>query len=249
MICIGTLKDSFILKHSYYGKLKKLTPTEIQQLIFAIFDYEIEQKEPNFDANARLDTIFEFVKDDLDKNRTNYDRRCETSRWNGLFGGRPKKEVQAEEDEENLKKPKKPKNPICNDRSDMTDMTDIKKENRKKKKDDKRKDIVQKQEYGTYKHVLLTQKEYESLTQAYQCHTRHIIEFFDSYIEEKGYKSKSHYLAIKRWVVDAYMDKLQKAAQRQSKQGMVPKWFDKKIECTPLTEAEEKELETLLRDF
>jgi len=29
------------------------------------------------------------------------------------------------------------------------------------------------------------------------------IEFLSGYIEEKGYKSKSHYLAIRRWVIDA----------------------------------------------
>ena len=29
------------------------------------------------------------------------------------------------------------------------------------------------------------------------------IKFLDEYIEEKGYKSKSHNLAIRRWVIDA----------------------------------------------
>lgn len=254
VICIGTLKEAFILKYSYYDKFKKLTPIELQKLIFAIFDYEIEQRSPNFDDNVRLDTIFEFVKDDLDKNRNNYDRRCETSRWNGFLGGRPRNNVVNNDEEENLKKPKKPNNPICNDMTDMnrSDMNN-KKENIEKKKGNKCKDNQPKDEketFGNYKHILLTKKEYESLTRDYGGHAIHIIQFLDSYIEEKGgYKCKSHYLAIKRWVIDAYKDKLQKLAKQKNKEEPVPKWFDKTIESRPMTPDEEKELNRLLEEF
>ena len=36
------------------------------------------------------------------------------------------------------------------------------------------------------------------------------ITFLDAYIEEKGYKSKNHNLAIRRWVMDAIKDKTKK---------------------------------------
>ena len=39
---------------------------------------------------------------------------------------------------------------------------------------------------------------------------------FDEYIEEKGYKSKSHNLAIRRWVIDAVKEQEAKK-QRQQK--------------------------------
>lgn len=69
---------------------------------------------------------------------------------------------------------------------------DIKKNNKEKAK----------HKYGNYKHVLLTDDEFQNLQNDYP-NANDLIEFFDSYIEEKGYKSKSHYLSIKRWVVNA----------------------------------------------
>lgn len=61
----------------------------------------------------------------------------------------------------------------------------------------------QKHKHGMFKNVLLTDKELEALQQVYENYEE-IIQYFDAYIEEKGYKTKSHYLAIRRWVVDAY---------------------------------------------
>jgi hypothetical protein len=61
-----------------------------------------------------------------------------------------------------------------------------------------------KHKHGEYQHVLLTEDEYQRLSDELgeemlaQC-----IRKLDEYIEEKGYKAKSHYLSIKRWVVDA----------------------------------------------
>lgn len=60
------------------------------------------------------------------------------------------------------------------------------------------------QKYGTYSNVLLTENEKEKLEQEYgKEQAERAIEYLDSYIEEKGYKSKSHYLSIKRWVLEA----------------------------------------------
>ena len=64
------------------------------------------------------------------------------------------------------------------------------KENNKKKK------------YGEYKHVLLTDNELQSLKSDYD-NCDDLIKYLDEYIEMKGYKAKSHYLCIKKWVVDA----------------------------------------------
>jgi len=60
-----------------------------------------------------------------------------------------------------------------------------------------------KHKHGMYQNVLLTDRELEALQQIYE-NCEEIIQYFDAYIEEKGYKAKSHYLAIRRWVVDAY---------------------------------------------
>lgn len=60
-----------------------------------------------------------------------------------------------------------------------------------------------KHKYGEFKNVLLTDEEYAKLGEDYSRVRDKAIAFLDAYIEEKGYKSKSHYLAIRRWVIDA----------------------------------------------
>lgn len=61
-----------------------------------------------------------------------------------------------------------------------------------------------KKKYGEFQKVTLTDEEYSKLINEYGEETTHkAIEYLDSYITEKGYKSKSNYLAIRRWVIDA----------------------------------------------
>lgn len=59
-----------------------------------------------------------------------------------------------------------------------------------------------KERYGEYKNVSLTQNEYDKLQKDYP-NCEELITYLDEYIEMKGYKAKSHYLCIKKWVVDA----------------------------------------------
>lgn len=70
---------------------------------------------------------------------------------------------------------------------------------------------------GEFKHVLLTEGELAKL-KAEHTNTDEIIKFLDEYIEEKGYKSKSHYMAIGRWVVDAVEKRSSERAKYQPKQ-------------------------------
>lgn len=75
---------------------------------------------------------------------------------------------------------------------------DIKDKDRYKDKTNK------KHKYGEYKHVLLTDEEYTKLnTELGDTTTLQAITYLDEYIEMKGYKAKSHYLCIKKWVLDA----------------------------------------------
>lgn len=63
---------------------------------------------------------------------------------------------------------------------------------------------VKKHKYGAYKHVLLTDDEKEKLVGEYgENDANDAITFLDEYIEMKGYKAKSHYLCMKKWVFDA----------------------------------------------
>lgn len=61
---------------------------------------------------------------------------------------------------------------------------------------------AKKRKHGEYGRVLLTEEEYEKLNKEYS-NADEAIAFLDEYIEYKGYKAKSHYLAIKKWVFKA----------------------------------------------
>ena len=65
-----------------------------------------------------------------------------------------------------------------------------------------------KRTYGEYKNVLLKDEEIEKLKTEYGTgKTEQAIKYLDEYIEMKGYKAKSHYLAIKKWVFDALKER------------------------------------------
>ena len=93
-------------------------------------------------------------------------------------------------------------------------------------KDRKEKDSIEykeenikeeKHKYGEYKHVLLTDKELQSLKSDYD-NSDELIKYLDEYIEMKGYKAKSHYLCIKKWVV--------KAVKENNKKQEKESWWD-----------------------
>ena len=61
-----------------------------------------------------------------------------------------------------------------------------------------------KKKHGEYQHVMLTDAEMDRLIADYgQAETEAAIKYLDEYIEEKGYKAKSHNLSMRRWVFDA----------------------------------------------
>lgn len=72
--------------------------------------------------------------------------------------------------------------------------------------------------YGEFKHVRLTDDEVAKLGAEYgDALTDEAVIFLDEYIEMKGYKAKSHYLAIRKWVIDAVKERRAKQ-QRQVNQ-------------------------------
>ena len=95
-----------------------------------------------------------------------------------------------------------------------------------------------KHKYGEYKNVLLTDKEYEKLKKDYSNYDD-LIKYLDEYIEMKGYKAKSHNLAIRKWVVDA---------AKEHKRN-IPKWFDKNNTIKETTKEEQEEIDKILKDL
>lgn len=86
------------------------------------------------------------------------------------------------------------------------------------KEKDKESKHPPKHKYGEFNHVLLLDSEYERLALDYGEDMRaKAITFLDEYIEEKGAKYKSHYMAIRRWVVNAVKERESKGKPDYSK--------------------------------
>lgn len=81
--------------------------------------------------------------------------------------------------------------------------------------------------YGEYKNVLLTDKEFKTLQDEYSNYEE-LIKYLDEYIEMKGYKAKSHYLCIKKWVLDA-VNKLNNTNKQNTNKQNILKKFEEEI--------------------
>lgn len=83
---------------------------------------------------------------------------------------------------------------------------------------------IRKHKYGEYKNVLLTESEVSKLTSEYGNKVDEYITFLDEYIEMKGYKAKSHYLAIKKWVVNAVKERQASKPSLEDSYRMMEEW-------------------------
>lgn len=74
-----------------------------------------------------------------------------------------------------------------------------------------------KKSFGHFNNVLLTEEEYQKLAAEYPENVNEIIQTLDDYMQMKDYKVKSHYMAIRQWVVDAWMEKKQRKERLNGK--------------------------------
>ena len=74
-----------------------------------------------------------------------------------------------------------------------------------------------KKSFGHFNNVFLTEEEYQKLAAEYPENVNEIIQTLDDYMQMKDYKVKSHYMAIRQWVVDAWMEKKQRKERLNGK--------------------------------
>lgn len=80
----------------------------------------------------------------------------------------------------------------------------------------KNKSKEEKHKYGEYRHVLLTDKQFEKLVNDYgEFEVQNAIKFLDEYIQMKGYKAKDHNLALRKWVFKAVEEEKNKNSPQQ----------------------------------
>lgn len=193
-------RDGLVFYKSHYQAIKDLKDEQLGKLFRAVFEKQLGNEVVLADD---IKIAFNFINNQLVVDEKKYNEKCERARANGKRGGAPKGNTNAS------KQPKQPK----------TTKTSLKEKDKEKDND---KDIINniptseetssvvakasKHKYGQYKNVLLKDEELQKLKVEYP-NWEELIKCLDEYIEMKGYKAKSHYLAIKKWVVDAVSKK------------------------------------------
>lgn len=80
---------------------------------------------------------------------------------------------------------------------------------------------------GAYNNVKLEEQEFNKLVNEYgEAQTLKAIEYLSEYIELKGYKAKSHYLALKKWVFIALKEEDIKQRELQLRENNLSKKQD-----------------------
>lgn len=199
------MKNSFVLYTEQKAIFDKLSDEQAGKLIKSIYEYVEKGKIDNIDEITNI-IITPFITV-LDKDMQKYEDIKKKRAEAGAKGVKQKLANQA-----NAKSVKqKLANQAVYDNEYVNDdeYVSIKeKENIKEKALSETKvstsDTAKasKHKYGEYKHVLLKDEELQKLQKDYS-NWEDLIKYLDEYIEMKGYKAKSHYLAIKKWVVEA----------------------------------------------
>lgn len=191
-----------LMLNNEWGKMFAGLPDEkAGQLIKAVF--ACHSGEPVDVDDPVLAAVYSMIEDVVVKNREAYEETCERNAKNGSKGGRPKNPEKPTETQSVSEKPSRfSENP--------------EKANRKEKKGKEKNIKDNKLPFGEYGYVRMSAKEYEKLSEEFgQERTDQAVKYLDEYIGDKGYKSKSHYLAIRRWVFDAIDEKKQKPPNRR----------------------------------
>lgn len=191
-------RDSFVTYRSFYEAVKNLDYETIGRVYVAINEFALDHNEVDCDGIAK--TIFTLIKPQLE---ASFRKAISGSKGGKVCKSKSSEELEDKEERNISTSEANPKQteskPKANNKQTATNVNanvnvnvDIKEKNIKKEK----------HKHGEYQNVLLTDEEYDKLHKDYP-NASELIRYLDEYIEMKGYKAKSHNLAIRKWVIDA----------------------------------------------
>ena len=194
------MRETVLLYTSIKEPVDALTDEQAGKLFKAILAYQTDN---DVVLDGLLNVVFLQVKQQIDYNNDKFD---ETTKKRSEAG---KKGMESRWNKNN-----KDNNVITNDNDVISVITPDNKNNYNDNdnvnvNDNENDNVIvvakaTKHIYGEYKHVRLSDNEYQKLCEEYgDIDTGRAIRYLDEYIEMKGYKAKSHYLCIRKWVFDA----------------------------------------------
>ena len=195
---------ALILLHDFGDIINMLSDSEAGQIIKAVFDYEINLKEPEF-SDRTMKVVFFEIKRFLDTNRENYEKICRSrsesakKRW---------EKYSSDNDDTN----------ICNciqkdaftGKAKTKDITKAKTEVKVKDKDNVKANTEQtvlqnesdihtdKKAYGLFKNVYLTDEEY-NLVKTTLTEGERRLDSFSAYMKSSGKSYNDHYARLINW--------------------------------------------------
>lgn len=201
---------SAVIYGSFLDATEDLEPELFKSVWLTILRYAIDREEPK-DMQPVEKIIFELVRPNIDKNlnrRKTIDNNCE--QLSTIANNCEQESTTSNDEDEDVDVD------VDKDIEGDVEGDAEKKASSTPKKPSKRR-------HGEYQKVLLTDEELRKLTDEFGDEkTEKAITYLDEYIAEKNYKSRSHYLAIRRWVFDALDRQTKKAAGEY--ESRLPDW-------------------------
>lgn len=207
-------KQTFVFRLEWAQVLKQ-QPDSIRLAVYdAIIDYVQTGQEPP--QQSAVYFAFLFIKNQIDKDTAKYEEVCakraeagKKHKGNQHTNNRNKLEQteQMEQVFQNGTNGTDNDNEYDYDNNTTINSSDIINTDKSAKKKSAKQP---KKKYGEFENVLLTDEEAQKLHNEFGNDAIGIVDFLSSYRAEKGYKNKSDYLSIKRWVANAYFEQLNK---------------------------------------
>lgn len=209
------MRDSFVFYRGFFEALAGVDPESKAAAYDALCEYALNDQMPEQDGIVGM--FVKMAKPQIDVNAKRY--------RNGKRGGRPKNQTETKQEPNDNQTITKPE-PNDNDNENVNvneNVNENANENENEKIGSSATSKPSKRRHGEYQKVLLTDEELRKLTDEFgEEKTEKAITYLDEYIAEKNYKSRSHYLAIRRWVFDA-LDRQQKKAAGEY-ESRLPDW-------------------------
>lgn len=97
--------SGFICHDDYYDRLQRLSDEEVGHLFRQLMLYHSGRTDEMTDFVGAEGIAFDFISNDIDRTEEKHNETSVTNRINGSKGGRPKKQTEPKETEENRQKP------------------------------------------------------------------------------------------------------------------------------------------------
>ena len=172
-------RESMVFYRSFMEATDSLEADQYKKVIQMVLHYAMNGEVP--EEKGIEYSLFALMKPQIDANNRRYENGKKGAEF-GKLGGRPKKETPKKPQEN----PKDPPNDNSNDNFNENLTVMNKKKNHL---------------YGEYRHVKLTDEEYQKLLSDYGASVLDdYIRRLDEYIQTTGKKYKDHNLTIRQWI-------------------------------------------------